>query len=57
MEKQETSTINEMRDDGINYIQDLLIIPPDKIEEVQRQLMAINGHGVADGQDFGRQGR
>ena len=49
--------INEMRDDGINYIQDLLIIPPDKIEEVQRQLMAINGHGVADGQDFGRQGR
>ena len=49
--------INFMRDDGINYIQDLLIVPPDKIEEVQKQLMAMSGHDAADGQDFRWQGR
>ncbi len=26
--------INRMRDDGINFLQDMLVIPPDRIQEV-----------------------
>ncbi len=30
--------INRMRDDGINYLQDVAVVPQDQIEEVQRML-------------------
>ena len=53
----DTGEINEMRDDGINYIQDVLVIPADKIEEVQQQLAALRERDDLNGQDFGRQGR
>ena len=36
----ESGEINRMRDDGINYYQDLLVIPPDKLEEFRSELMA-----------------
>ncbi len=41
-----------MRDDGINYLQDLLVIPPDKVKEVATAL-----NEDISGQDFGWQGR
>ncbi len=44
--------INRMRGDGINYLQDLLVIPPDKVNEVATAL----NEGIS-GQDFGWQGR
>ncbi len=42
--------INFLRDDGVNYLQDLMVVPPDQIEQVAQQ--------IADpaNQDFGRQG-
>ena len=30
-----------MRDDGINYLQDLLIVPPEDIERVAAELAAV----------------
>ena len=30
--------INRLRDDGVNYLQDLLIVPPDKIEQVVKEM-------------------
>ncbi len=53
----DTGEINEMRDDGINYIQDVLVIPADKIEEVQQQLAALRESNDLNGQDFDWQGR
>ena len=47
-----TGEINRLRDDGINYLQDLLVIPPDKVKEVATAL----NEGIS-GQDFGWQGR
>ena len=44
--------VNRMRDDGINYLQDLLVIPPDKVKEVATAL-----NEDISGQDFGWQGR
>ena len=52
----ETGEINRMRDDGINYLQDLLIIPPDKLEQVAAQLQALQQGHSEDGQGFGRPG-
>ena len=50
----ETGEVNRMRDDGINYLQDLLIIPPDKVEEVAAELNAMRQ--ANNGQPFGRPG-
>ncbi len=52
--------INRMVDDGINYLQRLLVIPPDQIEAVQTEMMMMMQTGQYDaGQtaDFGRPGR
>ena len=51
--------INRLRDDGINYLQDLLIVPPDKIEQVVKELNALreNHEHPEPASDFGRQGR
>jgi len=49
--------INRMRDDGVNYIQDMLVVPPNRIEEVQQQLLAMQNGDNDVGQDFGGQGR
>ncbi len=46
-----------MRDDGINYLQDLLIVPPDKTEEVQAKLYAMHYGEGEESWDFTRQGR
>ena len=43
----DTGEINRMRDDGINYYQDLLVIPPDKVEQFCAELNALHG-GNAD---------
>ena len=47
--------VNRMRDDGVNYIQDLLVVPPEHLEAVMAQM-----HGAGPGADpaspFGRQG-
>ena len=51
-----TGEINRMRDDGINYLQDLLIIPPDKVDTVAGELMKLSQQGTEDGQGFGRPG-
>ena len=45
-----------MRDDGVNYLQDLLIVLPKHIERVAVELVALRLNS-ADEQDFGRQGR
>ena len=51
-----TGEINRMRDDGINYLQDLLIIPPDQVDKVAGELMMMTQQGTEDGQSFGRPG-
>ena len=33
-----TGEINRMRDDGTNYLQDLLVVPPDRVAEVQQAI-------------------
>ncbi len=33
-----TGEINRMEDDGVNYLQTLLIVPPDQVEAVQHHL-------------------
>ena len=50
-----------MRDDGINYLQDLMIIPHDRIEEVQQALWTMHQDSSANeipplARDFGGQG-
>ncbi len=58
--------INRMRDDGINYYQDLLIVPPDRLDELLQEMkQAQTAFGFApadpcddaDGTGFRRQGR
>ena len=57
-----TGETNCMRDDGINYLQDLLIVPPEDIERVAAEIAAVNAcqnwdtTGTGD-QSFGWQGR
>ena len=38
----ESGEINRMRDDGINFLQDFLIVPPDKISQVMAEINAAN---------------
>ena len=33
-----TGEVNVLRDDGVNYLHDLLIVPPDEVENVQKAL-------------------
>ena len=47
-----TGEINRLRDDGINYIQDLLVIPPNRVEEVTTAMAERANH-----RDFHWQGR
>ena len=58
-----TGEVNRMRDDGINYLQDLIIVPPEQVDRVAGELAAIqaaqssedtSGGGLSD---FGRPGR
>ena len=49
--------INRMRDDGINYLQDMLVIPPDQILAVQQRLWSMESGEDASDQSFGWQGR
>ena len=49
--KKDTGEINWLEDDGVNYIQSLMVIPPDKIDEVQAKMAELRGE-----QPFGRQG-
>ena len=57
-----TGETNAMRDDGVNYLQDLLIVPPEDIERVAAEIAAVNAcqnwdtTGTGD-QSFGWQGR
>ena len=34
----DSGEVNRMRDDGINYYQDLLVIPPDKVAKFAAEL-------------------
>ena len=52
----QTGEINKMRDDGINYLQDLLIIPPDQVDNVAAELQLLQQRGHEEGQSFGRPG-
>ena len=58
-----TGEVNRMRDDGINYLQDLIIVPPDQVDNVARELAAIQqfhsntNDGGEDESSFGRHGR
>ena len=57
-----TGETNAMRDDGINYLQDLLMVSPEDIERVAAELAAAaacqdwNGNN-AGSSSFGWQGR
>ena len=33
---------NRVRDDGVNYLQDMLVVPPDKLEEVMKAMHMMN---------------
>ena len=58
-----TGEINRMRDDGINYLQDLIIVPPEQVDQVASKLAAMqlsygnNNDGNGMEQSFGWQGR
>ena len=45
--------INRMRGDGTNYLQDLLVVPPNMVDDVMRRL---NDKGDSPENPFGRQG-
>ena len=47
----DTGEINWLEDDGINYIQSLMVIPPDKVEQVQAKMQEMR-----DELPFGRRG-
>ncbi len=51
--------INRLRDDGVNYLQDLLIVPPDKLEQVVKEMNELReDHEHPEPvSDFGGQGR
>ena len=51
-----TGEINRMRDDGINYPQDMLIIPPDRIMAVMAKLQQNQGDEGGSTQPFTGQG-
>ncbi len=46
-----TGEINRMRDDGTNYLQDLLVVPPDQLDKVVARMQ-----GGDPAAPFGRQG-
>ena len=53
-----TGEVNRMEDDGVNYLQNLLVIPPDQIEAVQRRLHQLREQDDQNGpQDFPGPGR
>ena len=58
-----TGEINAMRDDGVNYFQDLIIVPPEQLATVAAELAAIQqscGGTIGDPNNeasFGWQGR
>ena len=58
-----TGEINRMRDDGINYLQDLIIVPPDQVDQVASELAAMQLNCGNSNEDngmepsFGWQGR
>ena len=37
--------VNYMRDDGVNYLHDMLIVPPDEVENVQKALQQVSLFG------------
>ena len=51
-----TGEVNRMEDDGINYLQRLLIVPQDQIAMVQQKIKESYG-GTSDAQDFPGLGR
>ena len=51
-----TGEVNRMEDDGINYIQRLLIVPPDQIDAVQQKIDE-HWNGQNESQGFPGQGR
>ena len=51
-----TEEINHMRDDGVTYLQELMMVPHEHIERVAAKLAALQLNS-AEEQDFGRQGR
>ena len=48
--------VNRMRDDGINYLQDMLVVPQNRIEQVQQHLWSIQQRANDQDQDFTWQG-
>ena len=46
-----TGEVNLMRDDGVNYLQDLIIVPPDQVDNVAQELAAIQQNTI--GKDSG----
>ena len=50
-----TGEVNRMRDDGTNYLQDLLVVPPEFVQDVAEKLHGQEA-GVDPSQPFGRQG-
>ena len=59
----QTGEVNKMRDDGINYLQDLIIVPPEQVDRVAGELAAIQAAQAGGDswggteQGFGRPGR
>ena len=51
-----TGEVNRMEDDGINYLQRLLVVPQDQVAMVQQQMQSWNG-GNPDEADFAGPGR
>ena len=47
----DTGEINWLEDDGVNYVQSLMVIPPDKVDTVQAKLREMRGE-----LPFGRRG-
>ncbi len=45
----ESGEINRMRDDGVNFLQDFLIVPPGKISQVMAEVNAANEAGSTFG--------
>jgi hypothetical protein len=47
-----TGEVNRLRDDGINYLHDMLVVPPEQVEAVQQAIN--NGDSPFGGQGNGR---
>ena len=47
-----TGEVNRLRDDGINYLHDMLVVPPDQVDAVQQAID--NGNSPFGGQGNGR---